>query len=286
MANPEQEQRIARQREELAPETLLAQLEAAVGRLQDSEGFQRYLEVQARFHQYSWGNILLILAQRPDATRVAGYQTWRRLNRYVRRGERGIRIIVPRRWRERVVNEAGEVVEVERLAFGIGTVFDISQTEGEPLPEVAVPVLEGEEGRELYSGLAELARSEGLRVGRSGTDLPEGALGMYLPDQKEILVREAAPRQMAKTLAHELAHHFARPEGARSRGEQECIAEAVAYVVCRHGGLDTGERSFPYIALWSRDKAVLKGVLATIQQVSARIIDGLEKMPPTKRSNR
>lgn len=264
---------------------ILNKLEQAVGQIQDSETFRRYLDVQARFHRYSWGNVALILAQRPHATRVAGYRTWLELNRYVRRGEKGIKIIVPMRRKEKDQNEQEGEVEMERLFFGTGTVFDVSQTDGEPLPEVEVPVLDGTEGREVYEGLEQLALSEGLFVKWNTDELPENAMGAYFPKKRGIVIREAAPLQMTKTLAHELAHHFAFKDVEQTRGEHEAIAEASAYVVCSHFGLDTDARSFPYIALWSKDKAVLKGVLITIQKVSAKMIDGLENTlrPETER---
>ncbi len=254
---------------------ILNKLEQAVGEIQDSETFRRYLDVQARFHRYSWGNVALILAQRPDATRVAGYHTWLQLHRYVRRGEKGIKIIVPMHRKDKVSNEEQEEVEMGRLFFGTGTIFDVSQTDGEALPEVEVPVLDGTEGGEVYTGLEHLAVSEGLFVKWNTDELPENAMGAYFPKKREIVIREAAPLQMTKTLAHELAHHFAFRDAEHTRGEHEAIAEATAYVVCSHFGLDTGVRSFPYIALWSQDRAVLKGVLTVIQTVSTKMIDGV-----------
>jgi len=183
---------------------------------------------------------------------------------------------VPMHRKDKIENHEGEEVERDRLFFGTGTVFDVSQTEGEPLPGVDVPVLEGAEGGELYTRLEQLAVSEGIFVRWSSDDLPESTMGVYLRDKKGIIIQEAASVQMTKTLAHELAHHFAFKDVPHTRGEHQAIAEATAYVVCSHFGLDTGARSFPYVAVWSKDKAVLKGVFSTIQQVSAKMIDGLE----------
>lgn len=195
----------------------------------------------------------------------------------MKRGEKGIKIIVPMHRKDRRADEDGEEVEVDHLFFGTGTVFDVSQTEGEPLPEVEVPVLEGAEGGELYARLEQLAASEGIFVKCSTDELPENAMGVYISGKKEIVIREAAPLQMTKTLAHEIAHHFAFSDLQQTRAEHEAIAEATAYVVCSHFGVDTGARSFPYIALWSRDKAVIKGVLTVIQKVSAKMIAGVEQ---------
>jgi antirestriction protein ArdC len=252
----------------------LNRLEQAVSRIQDSETFRRFLDAQARFHAYSWGNVLLILAQRPDATQVAGFRTWQAMGRYVRRGERGIRIIVPMRRRNgRVSDEDGQDAEaLTRLYFGTGSVFDVSQTGGQPLPEVAVPTLEGEQGRGLYARLSAIAISESVDL-QEVAELPGQMMGYYQPESRRIVLRQAAPRQMTKTLAHELAHHFGG--GTTSNPEEETCAEAVAYVVCARFGLDTGERSFPYIAIWSREPKTLKAAMTRIQAVSALMIDRL-----------
>src|SRR4051812_19554807 len=119
----------------------LTRLEQAVGAIHDSDTFRTYLDAQARFHAYSFANVLLIVGQRPDASRVAGYQTWKSLGRQVRRGEKGIRIIVPIRGRTKVSPDECEASDEEQpqagrtiVRFGTASVFDISQTEGKPLP--------------------------------------------------------------------------------------------------------------------------------------------------------
>jgi hypothetical protein len=248
---------------------VLARLEQAVGQIQDSETFRAYLDVQATFHRYSWANVALILAQRPDATQVAGYNAWLKMHRYVRRGEKGIKIVVP--MTKKVEGEDGE--PERKLIFGTGNVFDVSQTDGEPLPAVEVPVLTGQDGGELYGKLSEVAVREGLQV-KPRSSLPGERMGYYDPQLREIVIREAAPLQMTKTLAHELGHHFA--EHQQSDPESETSAEAIAYVVCSHFGLDTGERSFPYIATWAKERTVLKGALGLIQRTSSRIIEMID----------
>jgi len=221
------------------------------------------VSLDIRFHR--------ILTQRPDATNVAGFQTWLKLHRYVKRGEKGIRIVVPHV--RKVETDDGEDKRI--TGFGVGTVFDVSQTNGEPLPTVDVPVLEGEEGLELSDRLSGLVAREGLSLEhRPAEAMPRDVMGFYARGERAIVVREGAPLQMAKTLAHELGHHFAGLPDTRE--ESETTAEAVAYIVCASQGLDTGARSFPYVATWSRDPAVFKQVLGTVQRVSAQIIDGLE----------
>ena len=252
---------------------ILARLEQAVAAIHDSEDFRRYLDVQARFHHYSVGNTLLILLQRPDATQVAGFHAWRKMGRHVTRGEKGIAIVVPH-----VRKRKNEDDEDERITgFGTGYIFDISQTDGEPLPAVEVPVLEGEEGSELFDRLAGLVAAEGLSLERRPADMmPPDVMGFYTPRERQIVVGEAAPLQMSKTLAHELAHHYTGLVDA-NRSEHETVAESVAYIVCASHGLDTGARSFPYVAIWSQDPAVFRQALGTIQRVSAQLIDALKE---------
>lgn len=254
--------------------TSLLLLERSVEAIQDSDTFRAYLSAQARFHRYSWGNVLLILAQKPDATRVAGYQTWKQFGRQVRRGETGIRIIAPAYYKKHEQDlETGEEITRQVTFFRSASVFDYSQTEGEPLPEVAVPVLNSEAGGELYARLEDVAHSEALTIqrGHQRFATSEQIMGFYEPASRLIAIREAAQLQMTKTLAHELGHHFA--EHAASGPESETEAEGIAYVVLAHHGLDSGERSFPYVATWSQDKAILRAALARIQQVSLTMIE-------------
>jgi hypothetical protein len=255
---------------------ILARLEKAVGTIQDSDTFRAYLDVQSRFHRYSPNNIILILTQRPDATQVAGYNAWLQMHRYVKRGERAIKIIVP--MTKKVINTDGE--EEHKLIFGTGNVFDYSQTDGEPLPTVEVPVLAGEEGAELYQRLAYVVASENLALQAGDPDkLRREQMGYYSPRERLIVVRESPMLQQTKTLAHELGHHFAGhgAEGDTSlREEQETVAESVSYITLAHFGLDSGERAFPYIATWSRDQKLLRHALGTIQRVSATMIDRVE----------
>src|SRR3954470_13746945 len=186
---------------------ILARLEQAVGTIQDSDTFRAYLDVQSRFHRYSPNNVVLILTQRPDATMVAGYNAWLKMHRYVKKGERAIKIIVP--MTKKVSSDDGE--EERKLIFGTGNVFDHSQTDGEPLPEIAVPTLEAREGVGLLLQLYELAQAEGLDVRNVPAEQmrSDTMMGYYDRERCTIVVREASSLQMTKTLAHELGHHFA-----------------------------------------------------------------------------
>lgn len=266
---------------------VLKRLEAAVEQIQDSDDFRAWLGLQSRFHQYSYGNTLLIMAQRPTATRVAGLRTWNALGRFVNKGERGIDILAP-------VFPKGTTKEQDEQQVPVNYIvvktFDVSQTNGKPLPEFDVPVLEGDEGGVLDAALEQLAIGDGLRVERPRHLLGD-EMGLYAPDGKLIVVRThdkagqpVSQLQQTKTMAHELAHHVGghgrlqTGTMTRTRGEEESIAEACAYVTLAHFGLDSGARSFPYIAGWAHEKEVLQGVMGDVQRVSARLIAGAEKL--------
>lgn len=319
MASPERtgasdHQRSHSQAPSPALQEALARLERAVTRIQDSDAFRAYLDVQARFHRYSFSNALLILSQQPEATQVAGFHAWKQLGRPVRKGEHGIKIIVPYRATRAQTNQlepadarsddagdtmgvsaaqvdtAGDAAGHRRLTntrrFGVGAVFDISQTDGPPLPAIDVPVLAGNEGQTLYDQLAGVAADDGLTLERQSDRLGPATMGFYSPSERLIVVREASTRQMTKTLAHELAHHLG---GATAPSpEEETVAESVAYIACARFGLDTGERSFPYVAVWSQDQRVFRAALGRIQQVSHRLIERVEARtevnPPAVRS--
>src|ERR671933_637216 len=236
--------------------TLMQQLEAGVQAIHTSEDFQRYLRTAATFHQYSPNNVLLILSQRPDATRVAGYKTWQSLGRQVKKGEKAIYIFAPRPYRVTTEDETGEEQTREGLTFRSVAVFDISQTEGDPIPTMEAPTLTGDAGQETYDALVAFAVREGLTVTNhdpktKGDDTQSTYNGYYSPSRNLIFVKQAAPAQMVKTLSHELAHHLDPELQAVSRAACETVAEATAFVVAAHHNIDTGSYSFPYIATWA-----------------------------------
>ena len=282
---------------------LLHRLEEGVRSVQSSEDWRRLLMAQANFHDYSLGNVLLILAQRPDATRVAGFHTWLALDRHVRRGEHGIAILAPvhprltdedRAERRRARHDIGVGgVDRQPTGFRVTHVFDVSQTEGQPLPDVRtlVPEMAGSSAaaEALLPRLQVLARDEGLALERVDR-LPDGARGCYQPTRARILLAEGmAPDQEAKTLAHELAHHLLghTSVGTRDHEAEEAAAEGVAFVVCARFGLDTSEYSFGYVASWSgRDDgaAVIRQVGSAIQRTAHGMIDRID--PPEREIER
>lgn len=154
---------------------------------------------------------------------------------------------------------------------------DLSQTEGDPLPEFEVPVLTGEVNEELFDRLLDRMKSRGVRVSfEPKLQLDPGIKGFYT--HGEIWVRPDEPRaQQLKTLVHEIAHYYSEDVFRIPRQDAETIAESAAYVVGAHYGFDTGVRSFPYVALWARDKKVLDQNLISIRRVAGTILEELEK---------
>ncbi len=258
---------------------LMAQLEAGVTAIQTGDDFKRYLSVAAKFHAYSSNNVLLVIAQRPEATRVAGYRTWQSLGRQVNKGERAIYIFAPRPYRVKSDTAPAEDVR-ERLTFRLVPVFDLEQTTGDPLPTMEAPTLTGDADADAYHALVRFAASDGLTVtshdpNTDGDDTRSSYHGYYSPGRKLIFVKRAAPAQMLKTLIHELGHHLDPELELAPVGKRETVAEATAFIVAAHQGIDTGSYSFPYIATWAGQQdgpTLIKQVLGRVQPIAHRLI--------------
>ncbi len=246
-------------------------LAKAVEDVRASEDFRRYLDVQARFHNYSWHNCMLIFMQRRDATRVAGYRAWQKLGRQVRKGERGIRILAPCPFKRERATADGDSETVQGMFFKAVSVFDVSQTDGEALPSVDVPTVETA-ADDLLARLARVAVSREITL--AFQPVSGGAFGVSKRGAIEI-DNQHPTGQQAKTLAHELAHEALHWDikGPFTRSLAELEAEAVAYVVCRHFGLDTEVRSSRYIALWQGDAKSMRESLERIATTARSIID-------------
>lgn len=241
-----------------------------------SEVLVQYLAAMGRFHDYSFGNIMLIARQRPDATKVAGFRTWNSLGRFVNKGERGILILAPMVGRKREERESlpEETVASERQLFGFRAayVFDVSQTAGNDLPhltEVQGDVmglrerltvwLAGQAIAVIHS--ADIAPARGVSSGGKITLLP----GLPAAEEFATLVHE---------VAHELLHRGDR-RLQTTKQIRETEAEAVAFVVCESLGLETGSASADYIQLWHGDAQLLTASLEVVQRTSATILGAL-----------
>ena len=262
------------------------QLVAAVEGLVSSEQWRAMLEVSARFHSYSLNNQLLIYLQCPDATRVCGYRAWQRLGRQVRKGSRGIKILAP--CRRRVSStEDEDKNEVERIEILTGLrvvhVFDISQTDGEELPEVAPRRLTGKVSQRLIDALEQRVDEEGFTLRREA--IARSSRNGYADFERRLVVlrEDLSGAQTAKTLIHELAHLLLhRDTDLCDRAVAEVEAESVAFVVASALGLDTSDYTFPYVARWGGGDAEL--VAATAQRVIAAARDLLALIAPPSES--
>ncbi len=250
------------------------QISDGVAALVEADGWRAMLDTAAKFHSYSLGNLLLIGAQAPQATRVAGFRTWQSLGRQVRKGERGIAILAPCTYRPKTADRAepagpagqepatscsGGVAPQcvggkQVRGFRVVHVFDLAQTEGEPLPEVAPALLTGQAPAGLWNDLASQVTGHGYALERGDCC---GANGYTDPTRRVVRVRDDIDDAHAvKTLAHELGHlecgHVTDlPTYLTCRGRCEVEAESVAYVVAAAHGLDAGGYSFAYVAGWA-----------------------------------
>lgn len=239
-----------------------------------SDQLRAFLAAMARFHKYSFQNVMLILSQRPDATHVAGFHTWRSLGRAVRKGEKGIAIFAPMMLKAKAEDpsRAAPGEEPEKvLRFRVVHVFDISQTDGEPLPDL--DRVQGD-----VSGV--LPRLETI-VAAHGIGLSEEELGGAdgVSRGGSIALRPGLePAQRFGVLVHEFAHellHKTEADKRPSKTVRETEAEAVAHVVCDAMGLETGSAAADYITLYSGDRELLMASLDRIQKTACRIIEGL-----------
>jgi antirestriction protein ArdC len=254
---------------------LLEKLKQGVEAVRNGEDWKAFLNMGSKFYNYSFGNMMLILWQKPDAARVAGFNAWKKLGRTVKKGEKALQILAPR-LRKTKDEETGE--EGMALAGFLGVpVFDVSQTEGAELPTVAHR-LRGEGPEGLYSSLLAFAMSQGYSVVRQDEGSEKG--GYILPSKEIVLNSRFEPLHNVKTLVHELGHGILGHPWERSlpREVREFQAESVAWIVCRELGVETDCYSFGYIAVWTQP-GQLAGLISqhgpAIQKAAQTILAGL-----------
>ncbi len=255
---------------------LIEQLEAG-----HSEGLTAYLTAMGRFHNYSFGNILEIARQRPDATRVAGLYAWNQLGRKVMKGQKGIRILAPmigtRKKKDSEARQSSDPAALNKpvlVGFRAVYVFDVSQTEGAELPGFTERT-KGEVG-EYNERLRSFVESQGIALEFKDPIAP--ALGMSYGGRIAILPGHE-PAEEFSTLVHELAHemlHKAERRTATTKTVRETEAEAIAFVVSQTIGLNAGRASADYIHLYHGNAALLTESLEVIQRTAALILSALE----------
>lgn len=285
-------------------------LEQGIRDFFSGEKYQDYLRTMSRFHHYSLSNTILIALQKPDATLVAGYSRWQdQFERNVKKGERGIRIIAPapvktkreiekldpltqRPMRDATGKTLTEEVEIKIPRFRVVSVFDVSQTDGKPLPQLASTLTGDVKQYDIF--MEALKRSSPVPI--SFEAMPESTDGYYSQGKQKIAIREGMSEiQTVSAVIHEIAHaklHNQSPEQVQSRGEtnqapampkdrrtEEVEAESISFAVCAYFGIATDDNSFGYIAAWSKDKDLpeLKASLETISKTSAGLIDDIDR---------
>ncbi len=279
---------------------ITTKLEKGVQDIFKTENYKDYLNFCAKLPRYSVNNQILIMLQKPDATMCQSFGNWKDMNRFVKRGEKGIRILAPAPYKmqkEQDKLDAGgkpildkdgepvkETVEITVNAFKPVSTFDISQTEGDPIPTVGVSELTGSvEGYEALMA----AIKEVVPVPISFENIDSGAKGYYHLEENRIVIQEGmSEAQTVKTLLHEASHQALHSREAqsmsgevKSKNQKETEAESVAYVVCKHYGIDTEDYSFAYVATWSKDKEVpeLKASLDTIRRTASELITKIDE---------
>ena len=278
-------------------------LEQGIKELFESEKYKNYLNTMSKFHNYSFNNTLLIAMQKPDATLVAGFQAWKKnFERHVKKGEKGIRILAPAPYKvkeeqEKLDPETNEImldkdgkpvmeeVEVTIPAFRAVSVFDVSQTDGRELPELAVSELSADV--EVYQDFMKaLEMVSPVPIGYE--DISGEAKGYYHTEEQRVAIQQGmSESQTVKTAIHEVAHAKLHSRELnkntdlseqKDRNTKEVEAESIAYTVCQHFGIDTSDYSFGYIAGWSSGKEMteLKSSLDTIRRTASEMISGIE----------
>ena len=238
-----------------------------------SEAVQAYLETISRFHTYSFGNQMLIAFQRPSATRVAGFQTWKSLGRFVKKDEKGIAILAPMTFNAKPKeSKDGSDTPTSYVRFRSATVFDVSQTDGKPLPEIGTT--QGDPGTNLER-LKQFITAAGITL--EHTDAIRPALGTSSSGQITIALG-LTPAEEFSVVVHELAHELLHHGNNRptSKTVRETEAEATAFAVCKHIGLETGTAAHDYIALYNGDRGALIQSLTIIRDTAAKIIAALD----------
>lgn len=224
-------------------------IEDAVRALLTTDGWRAWLNARTAFHAYSFGNSLLIASQCPTATRVAGFHTWRKLGRQVCKGERSIKIFAPQTYK--TTNADGD--EVNEVAFRAVAVFDIAQTDGDPLPEPPREPITGDSHADIIPRLENLAHELGYEIRRE--PVAGGAQGYCTPHDRIIVVDDTlTPNATVRVMIHEIAHALGITCNEHTRERAETLVESITYIVCGSIGLDTSGESIPYIAGWNDDE--------------------------------
>lgn len=289
---------------------ITAGIEKGIQELFESDRYRNYLTTMSRFHRYSLNNVMLIHAQKPDATLVAGFNKWKNsFGRHVRKGEKGIQILAPTPYKIKqeeqkldpdtklpMLDDEGKPITEEKEVtipmFKVVSVFDVSQTDGRPLPQISSTLTGDVAEYEVF--LEALHRTSPVPI--SFQAMEPGMDGYFAPKKQKIFLREgmsqvqticAAVHEIAHSKLHDYEHMTELADdgetilvpGEKSRNTEEVEAESVSYAVCQYFGIETAKNSFGYIAAWSQGKELkeLRASLETINKTSSELITGIEK---------
>ncbi len=285
-------------------------IETGIKEIFESDKYKSYLQTMSRFHKYSFNNTMLISMQKPDATLVAGFNKWRdAFSRFVKKGEKGIKIIAPTPYKIKEEREKldpqtkaplldvngkvqTEEVEVQIPMFRVVSVFDVSQTEGEPLPTLASDLTGNVKQFDVFMEAIKRTAPVPIEI----MPLPKDTDGYYHTEEKRIAIREGMSEvQTISAAIHEVAHSLlhnremekelqaqqnetAKPNKPKNRNTEEVEAESISFAVCSYYGIQTAENSLGYIASWSKGKelAELRASLETINKTSSELITGID----------
>ena len=278
-------------------------IEQGIKELFESEKYMRYLSVMSRFHRYSVNNTMLIYMQKPEATLVAGYNKWKnQFERHVKKGECGITIIAPTPYKKKIeeqkldpdtnapiLDKDGKVIteekEIEIPMFRPVKVFDVSQTDGKPLPELASALSGNVQNYEIFMEALRRAAPVPIAFEAMAADMD----GYFSAAEQRIAIRQGMSEvQTVSATVHEIAHsklHDHKKQEneevaeTKSRRTEEVEAESISYAVCQYYGIQTGENSFGYIASWSQGKELkeLRASLETINKTSCELISDIDR---------
>lgn len=286
-------------------------IETGIRELFQSDKYRQYLSTMSRFHRYSVNNVMLIHMQKPDATHVAGFNKWRdNFGRNVRKGEKGIKIIAPTPYKKKIeeakldpdtklpmLDADGNAIMEEKTIqipmYKVVSVFDVSQTEGKPLPELAEKLTGNVQEYEAFMEALKRSAPVPIRIEPMGADMD----GYFSASEQCIAIREGMSQvQTVSAVVHEIAHsklhnyqkeqeqaalenEAAPPVARKSRETEEIEAESISYAVCAYYGVETGANSFGYLASWSKDKelSALRESLETINKTSSGLISDIDR---------
>ncbi|SCY11096.1 ArdC family protein [Butyrivibrio sp. INlla14] len=298
--NPKYDPKEAAENRKAELKDITEKLEQGVKDVFESDNYKKLLDTMAKFPRYSINNNILIMLQKPDASLVQSYTGWKKMGRFVKKGEKGIRILAPAPYKiekeqdkldgngKAILDKDGEAVkekiEINLTAFKPCSTFDISQTEGEPIPTIGISELSGSvDGYEtLFEALKQVSP---VPVGFE--DIKSGAKGYFHLEDNRIAINKGMSQvQNVKTLIHEMTHAMLDNKDAQAaldqkstKNEKEATAESVAYTVCKHYGIDTSDYSFGYVATWSKGKELpeLKACLNKIRDTASKIITSVDE---------